>query len=72
MNDNQYIIYLVKPAIPKVNVKKNLTPEFWHTWLSHLSYGAMQKLVSIASGIEFKRPILSEICGNYIVGQQQC
>lgn len=52
MIDNQYVIFLAKSSFPKINVVKNLTPEIWHARLGHLSYGAMQKLESVALSIE--------------------
>ncbi len=71
MIDNQYVIRLARSSVPKVHVVKNPTPEIWHAQLGHLSYRAMQISVSIASGMEFKGPILSEICGGSMVGRQQ-
>ncbi len=71
MIENQYVIRSARSSVPKVNVVKNPTPEIWHPWLGHLSYGAMGILVSVASSIELKGPIPSEICGGCMVGRQQ-
>ncbi len=71
MIDNQYVICLARCLVRKVNVVKNLTPEIWHTRLGHLSYGAIQILVSVASGMELKGPISSEIRGGCMVGREQ-
>lgn len=65
--DNQYVICLAKPLVPKVNIMKNLILKIWHAWLDYLSYGAMQKLASVALNMELKGPILLEICESYIV-----
>ncbi len=71
MIENQYVIRLARSSVPKMNVVKNPTPEIWHARLGHLSYGAMQILVSVASGMELKGPIPSEIYGGCMVGRQQ-
>lgn len=72
MIDNQYVIRLANPLIPKVNIVKNPTNKIWHTRLGHLSYGAMQKLESVALGIALNGPIPAEICGGCMISRQQC
>ena len=69
--DNQYIIRLAKFFVPKVIVVKNLTPKIWHAQLGHLSYGAMQKMASVALGMELKGLLSLEICKGCMVGRQQ-
>ena len=71
MIDNQYVIRLAASLAPKVNVVKSPTPKIWHARLGHLSYGGMQKLASVALGMELKGPLPSEICGGCMVGRQQ-
>ena len=71
MIDNQYVTRLAKPLISKVNVVKNLTTEIWHFRLSHLSYGAIQILASVALDMEFQGSIPLEIYGGCMVGRQQ-
>lgn len=69
--DNQYVIRLAKPLIPKVNMLKNPRPKIWHAYLSHLSYEAIQKLASIALNITLNSFIPTKICGSCMVSQQQ-
>ncbi len=71
MIENQYVICLARSSVSKVNVVKNPTLEIWHAQLDHLSYGAIQILIYVASGIELKGPIPSEICGGCMVGRQR-
>lgn len=63
-----YVIHLVRPLIPKVNIVKNLTPGIWYAQLDHLSYGAIQKLASVTLGMDLQGLILLEIYGSCMVG----
>ena len=71
MIDNHYIIRLARSSILKVKVLKNPNPGIWHARLGHLSYRAIQILVSVASGMVLKSPIPSEICRGCMVGRKQ-
>lgn len=71
MIDNQYIIRLTKPLIPKVNIVKNPTPEIWHIRLGYLSYKVIQKLSSVVFGMQLKDLISLKICGGCMISRQQ-
>lgn len=71
MIDNQYVIRLAKPLVPKANVVKNPTPKIWHAWLGHLSQGTVQKLAFVALGMKLNGPIPTVIYGGCMVDRQQ-
>lgn len=72
MIDNQYVIYLAKPLLSKVNIVKNPTLKIWHTYLDYLSYKVIQKLAFVALDITLNGLIPTKICRDCMVDQQQC